>query len=634
MKLRKKTLAMTLFSFAFACIVATSAYVLHQQGVFEQLANGDDLVTTPAATVEPVAGTGMYPVMDENNLWGFMDSKGEIILDCQYAQTELPLGSGVWVNDGNFWGMIDLEGNTLIEATFTELKKVSENGSTFYVAITNADTSDVHSSFYDTKGNKIFGISGELHALTNGLMPFSRIKDGVETWGYINTSGQIIAEPTYALVGAADEKYALVKDSSGQKYLLDLTTLLSTKITEDVAIGALGNGLILHENEDGMFGYLDTNQEKAIDYDFISAKAFTGGVAIVETQNGYGLIDTDGEFVVDAEYAYVENLKNGYYRMYVKEETASYIYNSKGELVTEEKVYEVGSWVDGSISIVTDTATRFIMADVGLLAHPVLEMQSGVSMVDNLYLITDDNGMTYFNDEIVIYSVGRESQFAQGINLHTITLNDDANYLVNYPEIEVDEDKVISSVDMNLWDDLNEDFLANVKGSYLTGLYDEDGDVNYHVNGYFKYTECGNTVSVIQTLAITDPWYNGLHTEYELSTICFDKYTGEQYLLSSLFNKDVDWRRELLEAAKVGYTAYSAGNGIAENPEILAFLEDALPYNVLFTLAIDSLTLYVPLSDGTYGIVPIYYQDFEQLINEDGNLWQDIKATEVDPTLK
>ena len=77
MKIRKKTLALLLFSTGFICTVAVSALVLWQTDVLN-LPHGQDEKPTISNNVS-TQGT-LYPALREDGLWGYINEQGAQVL--------------------------------------------------------------------------------------------------------------------------------------------------------------------------------------------------------------------------------------------------------------------------------------------------------------------------------------------------------------------------------------------------------------------------------------------------------------------------------------------------------------------------------------------------------------------------
>lgn len=60
-------------------------------------------------------------------LWGFVDSNGNLAIECQYEDAK-PFRNGAAPVKGDLWGYIDQKGQSLIDETFREATPFNENG--------------------------------------------------------------------------------------------------------------------------------------------------------------------------------------------------------------------------------------------------------------------------------------------------------------------------------------------------------------------------------------------------------------------------------------------------------------------------------------------------------------------------
>ena len=228
-----------------------------------------------------------------------------------------------------------------------------------------------------------------------------------------------------------------------------------------------------------------------------------------------------------------------------------------------------------------------------------------------------------------VWSVGRDRELLPGVNLLTVLENRDVNYLVYYPQVELSNRA--TDEDVAVWGRLNRALEDNALGEYYDSYMLRD-ELQFRVSGDFAIVSSGAVFSVVQTLRLDDSWQsyqtanNG--QEKQVHTVCFDKDSGQLYNLSDLFKPGVNWRVELLEPARGTYSVSQAGQGLPENPEVLDFLERRLPRTMEFSLSWSTLTLYIPLSDGSCQPLEIYYQDIEELIDMEGELWQRMRTVD------
>ena len=613
MRMTKKAMALLMFSAGFLSIVAVSAYVLWETDVLELPVPPQD----DQPVIAPIEQDELYPVMSAAGLWGYMDAAGVQVIAPEFEDVRPFGGRAAWVKQDGLWGCIDAAGQFIVRPEYRDIAEYRQGENTFVTVFDSVlSGAAVNSALYDTNGIKLFGLSGRLCEMNDGLMPFSRQKGEQQAWGYINAHGEIIIEPQYAAVGKVSGNYALVRDFDGRTQLLNIHAKTGTPLEGVDSLDAVGNRRVLMRQGE-KFGFLNVGGELIIDYIYDAAEPFRGGVALVARDGLYGLLTADGAYALAPQFASGRYLGSSMYAMKLTEQPGWRIYNVLGEPVLDEIVYEIGDWVDGLLACQTENGTEFLNMSAEAVEEFALEHQPGVFRLGQLYGIVDDNGMVWFDDERnVIYSVGRERTLTDGVELVTAQKFADAAYMVYYPQVETDEQAAGAA-----WRRLNNALADNALGDDLEE-YRTRGQLNYTVSGDFELVETGVVLTAVQRLRLDDSWDAAGAVEQAVRTVCFDAVDGRQYALGELFGRDVNWRNDLLGAAQAAYTALCAADAQAENPEVQEILSRRLSRNTMFALSADALLLYIALSDGTYLELPIGYGNIADLVDEEGELWQ------------
>lgn len=611
MRITKKALALLLFSTAFMCIVAVSAYVLWKNDVLDLPLPPDDVTV-----VAPVEQNELYPVPAEDGRWGYINGSGEMVISPVYQEARPFWGGAAWVKQDGLWGCIDTAGNMPVRAEYEDIAEYRDGSQTFVAAFNTAAGVTANSALYNADGVKLFGLSGQLGEMSDGLMPFSRQKGEQQAWGYINALGEIIIEPQYAEVGEVSGNYALVRDFNGSIQLLNIHARTGTALEGVDSLDAVGNRRVLMRREN-KFGYLNVGGELVVDYIYDAAEPFRGGAALVAQQGLYGLLTADGVYALAPQFASGQYLGGGMYAMKLAEEPGWRIYNALGEPVLDEVVYEIGEWVGGCLVCQTESGTAFLNDAAEVVEIWAQEHQPGVFRLGQLYGIADDNGLVWFDEErSVIYACGRDRVLTDGVELQTMAENADAAYMVYYPQVQTSEEAAGAA-----WRRLNNALAANALGDHQDE-YRTRGELNYTVSGDFELVQAGAVITAVQRLVLDDSWDVAGSVEATVQTVCFDMIDGRQYALGELFDRNVNWRTDLLTAAQASYTTLCAGTAQPENPEVQEILSRRLSRNTEFALAGDSLVLYLALSDGSYLELPVLYDNIADLVDEDGELWQ------------
>lgn len=620
MRIRKKTLALLLFSTGFICTVAVSALVLWQTDVLRLPVHEDQPVAA-----EPDRQGLLYPVCDGQGLWGYMNEQGQLIIQPAYEEAKPFYGKAAWVKQNGLWGAVDAQGQLIVPAEYEDIA-VYADGDSRFVAGLNAVSSSVYpaanSALYDVNGSKLFGLAGKLGEMSDGLMPFSRRKGEQESWGYINAHGEIVIEPVYAQVGEVSGNYALVRDFEGKTLLLNIYAKNAVEYTEAEApeLDGIGSRLIL-VRQGLKYGYASVSGGIVIECQYDWARPFRGGAAYVEIGGKQALIGPEGQLLVELkEYADSRYLGEGLYAFREQGEPAWTVFNSQGKQTVAEPVYEFGSWSGGLLAFCTESYTGFLNKEGQVQSGLELSLLPDVCREGNLYYLQDANGLTWFDEHgLTLWDSGRERELAPGVRLLTVWENTSGAYMVSYPQVETEA--------AGYWTSLNRALAENALGECYAE-YRLGDELQYTVRGGFELSPVGQIMNVKQRLVLDDSWAAGGSSglEEQINTVCFGLADGRQYNLAELFRRGVNWRSELLEPARGAYSVRCAGNNEGEDPEVLEFLERRLPRNIEFSLSYDKLGLYIPLSNGRNELVEIHFQDIEQLLDEDGELWQRLRA--------
>ena len=226
-----------------------------------------------AANCDTVISGGLFEVVDENGLYGYCNTSGEVVIEPQFAYTfEFADGyAEVELTDGTY-GVIDQTGKVVMRTTDTHYADVRHG---CYVLPTGE-----HSfTMYSVAGEELFTLQGEniVRLWTpeeNGLCMYVVEKGRQRRCGWVNMQGKIISEAKWNF---PDYDQTGVYFPSGLQAVYDID---GTRLA----------------------GYLDESGELAIPLQFSFVTQFYGELAYVgmvqddgTTQDGY--INQQGEWV-------------------------------------------------------------------------------------------------------------------------------------------------------------------------------------------------------------------------------------------------------------------------------------------------------------------------------------------------
>ena len=226
-----------------------------------------------AASCDTVISGGLFAVVDENGLYGYCNTSGEVVIEPQFAYTfEFEDGYAVVELTDGTCGVIDQTGNVVMRTTDSLHVQIRHG---CYVLPTGE-----HSfTMYSVAGEELFTLQGEniVELWTpeeNGLCMYVVEKGRQRRCGWVNMQGEIISEAKWTFP-EYDQPGVYFPSGLQAVYDIDGTRLA---------------------------GYLDESGELAIPLQFSFVTQFYGKLAYVgmvqdDGTTQYGYINQQGEWV-------------------------------------------------------------------------------------------------------------------------------------------------------------------------------------------------------------------------------------------------------------------------------------------------------------------------------------------------
>lgn len=187
--------------------------------------------------------------------WGFVNVKGEKVIQPQYAKVDYFFeGKCAVQNREGKWGYIDKSGKLIIDYKFDVALEFENGKAVVYIE---------------------------------------------DKAGVINSKGEYLIKPQYDYILNDGENFIIEKDY--QHGWCDKNGKISIKPSFKSASGFNGSDLAAIQNEKG-YGYINKNGKLVIDTKFEIATSFFGDFAIVKSGGKYGLIDKNGEFIMKTKF--------------------------------------------------------------------------------------------------------------------------------------------------------------------------------------------------------------------------------------------------------------------------------------------------------------------------------------------
>lgn len=199
-------------------------------------------------------GAEVFPFR-RDKLFGYMSATGSILVPPKFVSAS-PFSEGfARVYDGQSWSFIDNTISNPFEQTWSGVESFSQGRAAVQLS------KNVW-AFIDTSGKVVIpGPFSQVRSFVNGR---AAVKVG-ERWGMIDLTGKMVIEPKFGWMGDFREGKIRVKTRSGPA---------------------------------GKWFYVDAMGQQAIDFSYEVAGDFSEGRAAVRSGGKWGIIDTEGRWVV------------------------------------------------------------------------------------------------------------------------------------------------------------------------------------------------------------------------------------------------------------------------------------------------------------------------------------------------
>ncbi len=332
------------------------------------------------------------------NKWGYIDTKGNLVIKDIYYDTRNFNNGIAIVNLGGKWGYIDQEGNEIIGPQYLDAHNFVDN-----IALVQNFSKQYF--FINKEGKKLFDCPGkECTDFIDGFSIFSRdgacgiintkgeqtckllyqeittirknifVANRGNKYGIIDTQGKWLLQPNYDKIKEAGQNYLLAKKDNKYFYLNDnYEEVLGpydeasvfqnehaavTKGNTNIIIDKTGKELYKssnpimaggenkwHELQGEKTVFIDEKGKNIYNKSFDSAYKFHSGIAAVQVENAWGYIDTLGNFVIKPALPIVcESFEN---RVRFIANTGYGFLDNQGKLIIAPKYIEARDFNEG-----------------------------------------------------------------------------------------------------------------------------------------------------------------------------------------------------------------------------------------------------------------------------------------------
>lgn len=237
-----------------------------------------------------------------------------------HAQTQL----AAFKDDNGLWGYINKKGEVVIEAKYSNIKAFSRDG----LALVKEKKSKEF-VYINSKGDEL-----KLDCTPDRFGNFSEGRAMVrinEKWGYIDTEGKLVIEAKYTNTTDFYSGKAIVQNGAGKVLVID-------KAGVEIDVTGLGitdfkefsEGLAPVRINDGNWGFLSLDGKLAIEASYVRVGYFTAGLAWVRTgDDQVGFIDKSNNLVIKPVYVAVKEFDPVSERARVKNSAGEWLYINK-----------------------------------------------------------------------------------------------------------------------------------------------------------------------------------------------------------------------------------------------------------------------------------------------------------------
>ncbi|WP_256358250.1 WG repeat-containing protein [Bacillus sp. sid0103] len=390
----------------------------------------------------------LFPVVRKEiggNKWGYIDTKGKIVLPVHYDRAE-----DFQENDLAIVGLMDKSGVI--------------NASGYFIVKPKYDTinpfAEGRAVVNDSQGFKVIDesgkeITGKAYSIIVGEYKEGRIRavkmdeHGEYLYGYLNKRGNEVIPLIYESASDFEKGKAIVKTKDGTFQLIDLTGKVIHSYPY-AFVGNYGEGLLtFKESIEGKSGYIDEQGKTVIEPKFSLAESFIDGRAIVSllenNRENYGVIDRNGKFVIKPNYNQILSLDEGRFaigkEIDPKQPCRRSIYalaDSDGHILTGFNFSMITKFEDGLASVTDEEHTYFIDKHGKRKEHlPMVSGSGWLSFEKTLIKGHIDDHLLYFNQTGEL--IWKQSTILPLNNQFSVVeykYKPNKDYLVYFPQIE------------------------------------------------------------------------------------------------------------------------------------------------------------------------------------------------------
>ena len=367
--------------------------------------------------------------------------------------------------------------------------------------------------------NRLFNAETSTQERNVALRYFPVYTEG--KWGVIDSSGNIIIQPEY-------DEYIVIPDNSKAIFITTINVNYDDGTYDTRVLNANGDELfteydtieaienydssnnlwyesgILKISQDGKYGIIDTNGNKLVDpeYDSITALKGVTNSLLTEKDGKYGVIDNVGSVIINNEYAQIQSISDQYENGYIViDENNKYgVINYTRTVAVENKYDDIKNvYGNGKYYIVKEGNTWKIVDTDG---NDYL-----VGKYDDIISIQNENAVVKENNKFGVVTIS-DGQSIINTEYDSITYATGNNYIVSKASkygimdsngnilVDLNYSNIVYRSVANFYEATNDDYTSNLidndmniklSNVIISELNTEDGYLKVRENDTYKY---------------------------------------------------------------------------------------------------------------------------------------------------
>ncbi len=427
----------------------------------------------------------LYLVRD-NGLYGYVNSKGEIVIKPQFEFAYDFSENLAMIRDNEKLAYIDRSGNIVLQTDYVAgesfqegLAVVVKDGYGFI----NKNVKTIVEPQYDYA----LGFSEGMAVVT---------KDGKS--GFIDKTGKLVIEMKYDNAGSFKEGLAKVSIGSKNYYINpngEITLTVDAEMVYDFSEGMA----LIRKNE--KYGFIDNKGQIIVQPIYEEARGYSEGLAAVSLNERWGYIDKKGDMIIAPQYKSDSQFKEGL-----------------------APVLEGRDWqyIDKKgIAIIKDKFTFGYNFSNGI----------AVAQIDGESVLINTKGEILWHETDSVPINGGMEQLGNIIKKRI--RSDKYDMIMAYPYIEIKN----KDIENNINEIIKKHFNIDYEGQE-NETFDGDYDIKLNKNSILSIVSKGYTYS------------GGAHGMSYWRGISLDLNKGISYKLEELFKKDSGYKQKLNEMIK------------------------------------------------------------------------------------